>query len=253
MRHLLSVSLLALGLVACGQAEKAPEESVKTTQSAIDDTSRTAGYSKDKNVYFGDLHIHTKNSFDAYIFNVRSTPDDVYRFAKGETVRHPAGFDITIGGDPLDFVAATDHGAYMGILPAMNNPDSPLSKLEMAKEMFGTDPELIVKAFNKIGGSVRSGEPFPEAYDREIIDSTWQDNTATADKHYEPGRLTTFSAYEFTSVDGRGREDVGFAGGNLHRNVVFEDGPSGSSQLWIPPIPKIFGHGWIVNAQQGEM
>jgi len=223
MRYSLSVSLLALGLTACGQSSNTVEGTATETAATVTaDTTKTAGYSADKNVYFGDLHIHTKNSFDAYIFNVRSTPDDVYRFAKGETVRHPAGFDITIGGDPLDFVAATDHGAYMGILPAMNNPDSPLSKLEMAKEMFGTDPELIVKAFNKIGGSVRSGVAFPEAYDRELIDSTWQSATASADKHYEPGKLTTFSAYEFTSVDGRGREDEGFAGGNLHRNVVFE-------------------------------
>jgi len=186
MRHLLSASLLALGLAACGQAENKADTPFKNIEKMSSEIERTAGYSADKNVYFGDLHIHTKNSFDAYIFNVRSTPDDVYRFAKGETVRHPAGFDITIGGDPLDFVAATDHGAYMGILPAMNNPDSPLSKLPMAKEMFGTDPALIVKAFNKIGGSVRT--------------------------------------YEFTSVDGRGREDDGFAGGNLHRNVVFKDG-----------------------------
>jgi len=155
MRHLLSASLLALGLAACGQAENKADTPFKNIEKISSEIERTAGYNADKNVYFGDLHIHTKNSFDAYIFNVRSTPDDVYRFAKGETVRHPAGFDITIGGDPLDFVAATDHGAYMGILPAMNNPDSPLSKLPMAKEMFGTDPALIVKAFNKIGGSVR--------------------------------------------------------------------------------------------------
>ncbi len=224
MRHFIGASLMAIGLLACGQGEKTAEPEAKATEPTSSKNTRTAGYSEDKNVYFGDLHIHTKNSFDAYIFNVRSTPDDVYRFAKGETVRHPAGFDITIGGEPLDFVAATDHGAYLGILPAMNNPDSPLSKLDMAKEMFGTDPELIVKAFNKIGGSVRSGEPFPEAYDRELIDSTWQATTASADRHYEPGKLTTFSAYEYTSVDGRGREEDGFAGGNLHRNVVFENG-----------------------------
>lgn len=174
MRYLISVSLLAFGLMACEQAINVTGKPTKTVKKTDDAQVRTADNSADKNVYFGDLHIHTKNSFDAYIFNVRSTPDDVYRFAKGETVRHPAGFDITIGGDPLDFVAATDHGAYMGILPAMDNPDSPLSKLPMAKDMFGTDPDLIVKALNKIGGSVSSGQPFPEAYDRELIDSTWQ-------------------------------------------------------------------------------
>ena len=224
MRNFIGVSLLAWGLIACGQANTKSDKAASGTESVAETTARSAGYNENKNVYFGDLHIHTKNSFDAYIFNVRSTPDDVYRFAKGQTVRHPAGYDITIGGDPLDFVAATDHGAYMGILPAMNNPDSPLSKLDMAADMFGTDPALIVRAFNKIGGSVRSGEPFPEAYDREIIDRTWQEAIEAADRHYNPGTLTTFAAYEFTSVDGRGREEDGFAGGNLHRNVVFEDG-----------------------------
>ena len=224
MRHLWSVSLLALGLAACGPAEntvdKAAETVTDTTKAAV---TRTAGYDANKNVYFGELHVHTKNSFDAYIFNVRSTPDDVYRFAKGESVRHPAGYDIKIWGEPLDFVAATDHGAYMGVLPAMNNPDHPLSQLEWSKQMFGTDPELITSAFGKIGGSIRSGEPFPEIYDRELIDSTWQNAVATADKHYTPGKLTTFAAYEYTAVSMRDTEEANFAGGNLHRNVVFRD------------------------------
>jgi len=226
MRHLLSAGLLALGLTACGQTDQTTDktqDAVTAADTKSQSTSRQKDYAETNNVYFGDLHIHTKNSFDAYIFNVRSTPDDVYRFAKGESVRHPSGFDITIGGDPLDFVAATDHGAYMGILPAMNDPDSPLSKLDMAKDMFGTDPELITGAFNKIGGSVRSGEPFPEAYDREVIDSTWQNTIATADKHYAPGKLTTFAAYEYTAVSTQGREDSSFIGGNLHRNVIFKD------------------------------
>jgi len=226
MRHLLSAGLLALGLTACGQTDQTTDktqDAVTAADTKSQSTSRQKDYAETNNVYFGDLHIHTKNSFDAYIFNVRSTPDDVYRFAKGESVRHPSGFDITIGGDPLDFVAATDHGAYMGILPAMNDPDSPLSKLDMAKDMFGTDPELITGAFNKIGGSVRSGEPFPEAYDREVIDSTWQNTIATADKHYAPGKLTTFAAYEYTAVSTQGRKDSSFIGGNLHRNVIFKD------------------------------
>jgi len=146
-----STSLAVLGLIACGPASDTVSHTEDHSQTATpsvekSSTSRTTGFDTNKNAYFGDLHIHTKNSFDAYIFNVRSTPDDVYRFAKGESVRHPSGFDIKIGGDPLDFVAATDHGAYMGILPQLNNPDSPLSKLEIAQGMFGTDPAAITAA-----------------------------------------------------------------------------------------------------------
>ena len=223
-----TISFLALSLIACEPASHTESHTEdhshnETTSTKDNAKSRTAGYDENKNVYFGDLHIHTKNSFDAYIFNVRSTPDDVYRFAKGESVRHPSGFDIKIGGDPLDFVAATDHGAYMGILPQLNNPDSPLSKLDIAQGMFGTDPAAITAAFGLIGGSVRSGKPYPEIYDREIIDSTWQNTVATADKHYEPGKLTTFAAYEYTAVSTQGRGDNSFIGGNLHRNVVFKN------------------------------
>ena len=223
---IISASLGALSLAACSPTEKiseTPKAALEKTKAASKTPTKTAGFNTNKNAYFGDLHIHTKNSFDAYIFNVRTTPDDVYRFAKGESVRHPSGFDITIGGDPLDFVAATDHGAYMGILPQLNNPDSPLSKLDIAQGMFGTDPAAITAAFGKIGGSVRSGKPFAEIYDRDIIDSTWQSTVASADKHYTPGKLTTFAAYEYTAVSTQGRGDNSFIGGNLHRNVVFKD------------------------------
>lgn len=175
-----------------------------------------------KNVYFGEMHVHTKNSFDAYIFNVRSTLDDVYRFAMGETLLHPAGFEIALDGPPLDFVASTDHGAYLGVVPAMDDPDSPLSSLEISQGMFGTDPDIILAAFQKMGASVRSGEPLPGIYDRELIDNTWGRVIATADKYYQPGKLTTFPAYEYTAVTTGEASGDTFGGGNLHRNVFFK-------------------------------
>ena len=213
-------------LAACNNSAPETEGSKpqSTAPSKSDHSEKTAGYSATKNVYFGDLHIHTKNSFDAYIFNVRTTPADVYRFASGQTVKHPSGFEMTLGGPPLDFVAATDHGAYMGVLPAMDNPDSPLSKLELSKKIFGSnDPDSIVRNFQTIGSSVRTGEPIDGLYDRALVDRTWQGAVETADKFYKPGELTTFAAYEYTAVTTRADSGGTFAGGNLHRNVVFKD------------------------------
>jgi hypothetical protein len=54
----------------------------------------TAGFNPLKNAYFGDLHIHTLYSFDAFIFQTRASPDDAYRYAKGESLMHPAGYSI---------------------------------------------------------------------------------------------------------------------------------------------------------------
>ena len=65
----------------------------------------TAGYSEDKNVYFGDLHVHTKHSFDAYIFGTTATPDDAYLYAKGNAIKHPLGYEMQLR-EPLDFSIA---------------------------------------------------------------------------------------------------------------------------------------------------
>jgi hypothetical protein len=66
-----------------------------------------------RNVYFGDLHVHTTYSFDAFAFGTVATPDDAYRYAQGERIRHPGGFDVQLR-QPLDFYAVTDHALFLG-------------------------------------------------------------------------------------------------------------------------------------------
>lgn len=207
-------------LVAGCTADQAANE-VKTTSVVAPAKGATEAANPDRNVYFGDLHIHTGNSFDAYIFNVRRTPDDAYRYGMGATIKHPLGYDLKLEGPPLDFMAVTDHVEYLGHLQAMNTPGTALSKLEMAKDMFSTDPTKIINAFQLIGGAVRDGVKMPGVYDPQIIRDVWKQNIASADKFYQPGKFTTFSGYEYTAVRVTRGEEGGFAGGNLHRNVIF--------------------------------
>lgn len=224
MKRYLSLAVSAIALAACSNPapeSSAPESDTAETQTDAQSTERTAGYNEDRNAYFGDLHIHTRSSFDAYIFNVRRTADDAYRFARGDTITHPSGFDMTIAGGPLDFYTVTDHAEYLGILPAMNTPGTELSELPSAKDMFSTDPGRITAAFQGVGASVRSGEVIAEMHDTDVMDSVWMQNVAAADRHYVPGEFTTFAAYEYTSVAAN-EEQGSFAGGNLHRNVFFK-------------------------------
>lgn len=69
-----------------------------------------------KTALFGDLHVHTSQSFDAFVFGVRRTPEDAYRYAQGEAIPQDAGGMIQLAGPPLDFYAVTDHGEYLGVV-----------------------------------------------------------------------------------------------------------------------------------------
>src|SRR3569833_2860361 len=111
-----------------------------------------------RNVYFGDLHLHTRNSFDAYIFNVRASPDDAYTYAKGGTIKHAMGFDLHLDSGPLDFLAVTDHAEYQGVLQAIDTPGTGYSKVPYAKELFSSDPNVVRSAFNKFAARLASGK-----------------------------------------------------------------------------------------------
>jgi len=69
----------------------------------------------DRNAYFGDLHVHTENSFDAYSFGTINSPTDAYRYARGQAIPHPTGFQIQLSR-PLDFYAVTDHACFWACL-----------------------------------------------------------------------------------------------------------------------------------------
>jgi len=171
------------------------------------------GYNSDRNAYFGDLHVHTYISNDAYIFNVRRTPDDAYRFAKGEAIGHALGYDIRLSGGPLDFVAVTDHAEYMSAVREAGNPASPLFKLPFSEGLRSTDPGKIQEAFAAFGRARRDGTMPKEFNDPAIISRAWSETQEAAARHNQPGRFTTFVGYEFTA---------GLTGRNLHRNVIFK-------------------------------
>ena len=213
-RNFLAVAVAATIISGCSTESEDTENSLIATAASEE-------ANPDRNVYFGDLHIHTKNSFDAYIFNVRTTPDDAYEFGMGGTIKHPLGYDLKLEGPPLDFMAVTDHAAYLGHLEAMNTEGTALSKLDMAKAMFSTDPEKIVAAFQLIGGAIRDGKKMDGVYDAAIVGNVWKQIVASAEKYNKPGKFTTFAGYEYTATRVTRSKDGGFAGGNLHRNVIF--------------------------------
>jgi hypothetical protein len=180
----------------------------------------------DRNAYFGDLHVHTTYSFDAYAFGTVATPADAYRYARGEKIRHPGGFDVQLR-QPLDFYAVTDHAMFLGVAKAAADTSTAISEFDFAEVLHGiNEPDNLtimslpqrIKAFSgllpRLAVAVSEGRVDREMV-LEITRSAWRDTIAAADLWNDPGRFTTFAAYEYTSSsDDRG---------NLHRNVIFRD------------------------------
>ena len=218
------MALLAAG---CEQAAERPELAgpelvgveAKTPEHRAAPAS-AAGASAPRHAYFGDLHIHTQNSTDAYTFGVRATPDDAYRFAKGEALAHPLGYSIRLRSGPLDFLAVTDHAEYLGVARALADPGHPLGSHPVAVKMRSGDPKDRWEAGLALDGWVR-GNPVSGLDPLPVVRSIWQETVAAAEHHDDPGRFTTFVAYEFSPTPG---------GVNLHRNVIF----SGND---VPALP----------------
>ncbi len=206
MKRLARAVCAAALLTACG--DPAPAPAAQGDQPAAERPAPNPL----KNAYFGDLHLHTRNSFDAYIFNVRASPDEAYAYAKGGTIKHAAGFEMKLNSGPLDFLAVTDHSEYLGVLPAIDTPGDPYANVPYAKDLFSTDTAQVNTAFRKFGDALRTGKRMDEFSDLRTVKSAWHDIIESAKKNYEPGKFTTLIGYEFTSAPN---------GRNLHRNVIF--------------------------------
>ena len=208
---------------------------------------------KNRNPYYGDLHVHTKYSFDAYVFGVTASPDDAYRYAKGEGVKHPLGYEMKLR-EPLDFYAVTDHGFYMGMIQAYADTSTDISQNEFAEPFHNLNrlDNLTVESagersniFSSVLGATII-QPYPDwhpkllkayltrntqgalqSFDYDIHKSAWADVARSANEHNDPGHFTTFIGYEFTT-------STDIEGGNLHRNVIFN-----SSKASIRPWTRI--------------
>jgi Protein of unknown function (DUF3604) len=168
----------------------------------------------ERNVYFGQTHVHTSWSFDAYVFgNTVTGPEDAYKYALGQPIKHPGGYMVQLKR-PLDFQAVTDHAEYVGTVRLANDPSSELSKLPIADKLKVHSQEDIQKIYLFLGASLLKNEPIRELTDPQVAGGIWKQTVAIADKYYQPGKFTTFAAYEWTSTPNNS---------NMHRNVIFRD------------------------------
>ncbi len=227
----MKVLSLPIGLLACGISVAAAQV-VPDASSGLADVLKGRPYSPyadrayPTDVYFGDTHSHTSISADAGGGGTTLGPRDAYRFARGEQVTSNTGQPVKLSR-PLDFYVVTDHSDGMGAINdilagAPNIVADPAGK--KFHEAFAKGGQDAANAAFELTSQFAQGT-LPAALNYQpgnpAYKAVWDELVNAAEEFNNPHKFTALIGYEWTSL---------VQGNNLHRVVIFRDGPERARQ-----------------------
>jgi hypothetical protein len=179
-------------------------------------------------VYWGDTHLHTANSVDAFGFGVRLGSEEALRFARGEEVTSTTGIKAKLA-QPLDFLVIADHSDGLGVTKAIYDAPRLLIRdplLRRWHDMMHEGPQGSMRVTAELIDMAGRGTLPPRLVDPEqqkkSTRSIWTAHTETVERYNEPGKFTAFMGFEYTLMPD---------GDNLHRVVMFRDGKKQADQV----------------------
>ncbi|NOU03032.1 MAG: DUF3604 domain-containing protein [Novosphingobium sp.] len=219
MRYLASTALGAIAVSAAAILATytgAPLQAAAPSRGAA-----LAGDTYPQRPLWGDTHLHTTNSFDAFGAGNRLGPDDALRFARGEEVATADGQKAKLGR-PLDFLVIADHSDAIGVTtdlyntPAENLTDPTLRRW---RDMMHAGPESSYKMTREVISAAQNGTLPAEMTNpkrlRETTRRVWDAQLDSVERYNQPGTFTAFIGFEYS---------LQLKGDTLHRNVIFRDG-----------------------------
>ena len=202
----------------------------------------------EKQLLWGDTHLHTAYSSDAYTNNnLTATPETAFRYARGMPVVHPYHQARVQIGTPLDFLVVSDHAEVLGVIRDIHRNGVDTSGLGFFDSLKAHVAAFILKRAIDSGGGRSlfvSILPDPELTPLEDAEAsgmensdlnllpmpqqvevdTWKIITDTADAYNEPGVFSALIGWEWSAIP---------AGANLHR-VVITDSDAATAQQYDP-------------------
>lgn len=180
-----------------------------------------------RNLYFGDLHAHSRFSWDAYGYDLRASVEDAWSYAKGKSIKltpldeNGNGTREVKNERPLDFAAITDHIEYFAEYKLCTEETSLVYNTDLCEQYRKGGHQFVTK----LGLTLAANNP--EKYEElcgsdgklcsENTKTVWKEIVTAADKAYDKTRecsFTAFSGYEYTNSN---------SVVNYHRNVVFRN------------------------------
>ncbi len=166
---------------------------------------------------WGDTHLHTAASLDAFGMGNRLGAEEAYRFALGEEVRSTSGQRVRLSR-PLDWLVIADHSEMSGTMIEMykGNPRMLVDDQTRSwNKMLNEGPEQSLQAVMEMITAYGKGMLPQALFDKDLAQSTWQKHLDIVEKYNKPRKFTAFAGYEWSSMPG---------GDNMHRVVIFKDG-----------------------------
>jgi hypothetical protein len=199
----------------------------------------------DKQLLWGDTHLHSSYSADAYLSgNFSADPDTAYRYAKGLPVIHPWHRARVSIGTPLDFLVVSDHAEFLGGIRALHRGEVERGELGLIDGLISRGAQQMFRLLLRDGYamdifdrmSAQPADPSTRAAElaengtpslpgqRGIMATAWREVARSADNHNAPGEFTALIGWEWTATPG---------GANLHR-IVITDGDAASAGTYLP-------------------
>jgi len=219
MKRVLAGSLTAITLAAMLALNSGTGAPVSAADTARPAPVPNAAYPQ--RPLWGDTHLHTANSFDAFTAGLRLGPEDALRFARGEEVPTSGGVVAKLHR-PLDFLVVTDHSDAIGVTAALfNTPEDKLTDptLKRWRGMMHQGGDASYKAFREmVMAAATGGLPADFADPARMKETTrrvWDEQLDAVERYNEPGKFTALIGFEYSLQP---------KGNTLHRNVIFRDG-----------------------------